>query len=107
MIPLTVPYFACDFFPQKHTRQVQGRIQTKTHGGLQVDYPVIGGLGARPPNIFKKCVIFRDIRGGGGVHTPETPLDTALRWQNLTFIMQGRPNVRDCHPRFLKKLIPS
>ena len=36
---------------------LQGRIQTKTNGGLQVDYPVIGGLGARPQTNFKKLGI--------------------------------------------------
>ena len=29
------------------------------------------------------------------------------KWQNFTFIMQGGQNVRDCHPHFLTKLLPS
>ena len=42
----------------------QGRIQTKTNGGLQVDHPVIGGN-------LKKMRHFRDIQGGGGLQTPK------------------------------------
>ena len=40
----------------------------------------------------------------GGYQFAITYLD---RWKNVTFIMQGGQNVRDCHPHFLTKLIPS
>ena len=50
---------------------LQGRIQTKTNGELLVDFPVIGGLGARPQANLKKIGIFGIFRGGGC-------LDTAL-----------------------------
>ena len=46
----------------------QGRIQTKTNGGLQVDHPVIGGS-----RKFEKMRHFRDIQGGGGLQTPKKP----------------------------------
>ena len=50
----------------------QGRIQTKTNGGLQVDHAEIGGSGDAPQEILKKFGIFGIFKGGGGwLQTPK------------------------------------
>ena len=52
----------------------QGRIQTRTNGGLQVDHPVIGGSGGTPPRKLKKLGIFGIFRGGGSdIRNPPPP----------------------------------
>ena len=61
------------------SRATQGRIHTKTNGGLQVDHPVIEGSGGMPPrNFFKNEAFLRYLGGVTDTQIPP-PLDTALQ----------------------------
>ena len=50
---------------------MQGRIQTKTNRGLQVDHPVIGGSGGTHPRNLKNEAFSEN--SGGVTDTKKTP----------------------------------